>query len=147
MAPKRLTSGENKEASESVSVSEPQPSTSGFKGTTPNVLMDGDSSSDNLPPPPHRSPLDPLLYYPSAAFTMSASVSEPQPSATGFTGITPDVFMEGPMHPRLACCPCSGLSKPHLIRNIGDGFTHFLNYMKERDDVACVEYEEEAAHY
>ncbi|MPC59826.1 hypothetical protein E2C01_053854 [Portunus trituberculatus] len=51
MAPKRLIGGENKESSESASVSEPQPSTSGFTGITPDIFMDGDSFSDNLPPP------------------------------------------------------------------------------------------------
>ncbi|MPC36697.1 Guanine nucleotide-binding protein G(s) subunit alpha [Portunus trituberculatus] len=56
MAPKRLIGGENKESNESVS--EPHSFTSGFPGITitPDVFMDDDSSSDNLPPP-HPSPL------------------------------------------------------------------------------------------
>ncbi|MPC74695.1 hypothetical protein E2C01_069068 [Portunus trituberculatus] len=62
MAPKRLISDENKESGESVSVSEPNPFTSGFTGITPGEklqrrFMDGDSSSNDLPPPPHPSPL------------------------------------------------------------------------------------------
>ncbi|MPC15517.1 hypothetical protein E2C01_008310 [Portunus trituberculatus] len=60
MAPKRLTNGENKESSESASVSEPHPSTTGFTGITPDVFMDGDLSSDDLPPPPNSSA---LLFY------------------------------------------------------------------------------------
>ncbi|MPC59029.1 hypothetical protein E2C01_053044 [Portunus trituberculatus] len=39
MAPKRLISGENKESGESESVSEPQPSTSGFTGITPGKML------------------------------------------------------------------------------------------------------------
>ncbi|MPC25019.1 hypothetical protein E2C01_018117 [Portunus trituberculatus] len=60
MAPKRLIDGENKESIESASVGESHPSTSGFTGITPDVFMDGDSSSDNLPPPLHPSP---FLFY------------------------------------------------------------------------------------
>ncbi|MPC42851.1 hypothetical protein E2C01_036482 [Portunus trituberculatus] len=47
MAPKRLISGENNESSESASVSEPQPSTSGFTGITPDFFMDASSSSSS----------------------------------------------------------------------------------------------------
>ncbi|MPC96901.1 hypothetical protein E2C01_092182 [Portunus trituberculatus] len=39
MAPKRLISGENKESNTSANVSEPQPSTSGFTGITPNIFQ------------------------------------------------------------------------------------------------------------
>ncbi|MPC51978.1 hypothetical protein E2C01_045837 [Portunus trituberculatus] len=39
MAPKRLISGENKESGESASVSEPQPSTSGFTEITPGEKL------------------------------------------------------------------------------------------------------------
>ncbi|MPC73441.1 hypothetical protein E2C01_067770 [Portunus trituberculatus] len=62
MAPKRLNSDENKESGESASVSEPKHSISGFTGITPreklrDTFMDGDSSSGDLPPSPHPSPL------------------------------------------------------------------------------------------
>ncbi|MPC67241.1 hypothetical protein E2C01_061411 [Portunus trituberculatus] len=40
MAPKRLISDENKESSESASVSEPHPSSSGFMGFTLDGFMD-----------------------------------------------------------------------------------------------------------
>ncbi|MPC68219.1 hypothetical protein E2C01_062415 [Portunus trituberculatus] len=71
MAPMSFISGENKESSETASVSEPQPSTSGFTGISPgdklpDVFMDGDlsslTSSSSLPFSP------PLLHYPSPAF-------------------------------------------------------------------------------
>ncbi|MPC88854.1 hypothetical protein E2C01_083776 [Portunus trituberculatus] len=39
MAPKRLSSDENKESGESASVSEPQPSSSGFTGITPGEKL------------------------------------------------------------------------------------------------------------
>ncbi|MPC37848.1 hypothetical protein E2C01_031343 [Portunus trituberculatus] len=57
----RRLSGEIKESSESESVSEPQASTSVFTGITrgkmlPDVFMDGDLSSDDLPPPPTLLP-------------------------------------------------------------------------------------------
>ncbi|MPC59456.1 hypothetical protein E2C01_053475 [Portunus trituberculatus] len=51
MNPKRLFSAENKESSENASVIKPHPSTSGFTGITKDVFMDGDLSSDDLPPP------------------------------------------------------------------------------------------------
>ncbi|MPC40465.1 putative 2-oxoglutarate dehydrogenase E1 component DHKTD1, mitochondrial [Portunus trituberculatus] len=53
--PERLIGGEEKESSERASVSEPHPSTSGFTVITPDVFMDGDLSSYNLPTPPHPS--------------------------------------------------------------------------------------------
>ncbi|MPC08662.1 hypothetical protein E2C01_001255 [Portunus trituberculatus] len=59
MTSKRLI-GKNKESSESASVSEPHPSTSGFTGIIPDVFMDGDLSYNDLPPPAHPSP---LLFY------------------------------------------------------------------------------------
>ncbi|MPC54285.1 hypothetical protein E2C01_048195 [Portunus trituberculatus] len=59
MTPNRLIGGEKKESSESASVSEPHPSTSEFTEITADIFMDGDLSSDNLPPP-HSSP---LLFY------------------------------------------------------------------------------------
>ncbi|MPC35744.1 hypothetical protein E2C01_029178 [Portunus trituberculatus] len=65
--------GENKKSSESASVSEPHPSTSGFTGMTPDIFMDDDSSSNDLLPPPHLAPL--LLY-----------IIHLQPSITGFQG-------------------------------------------------------------
>ncbi|MPC62408.1 hypothetical protein E2C01_056493 [Portunus trituberculatus] len=51
MARKRRFSGENKE---------PHLSTNGFTGITPDIFMDGDLSSDNLPPHLHTFP---LLFY------------------------------------------------------------------------------------
>ncbi|MPC49176.1 hypothetical protein E2C01_042971 [Portunus trituberculatus] len=65
MTPKRLISDENKKSSESASVNESQPSTSGFTGITQDILMDDDSSSSSSsssssPPFSH-----PLLHYPS----------------------------------------------------------------------------------
>ncbi|MPC60126.1 hypothetical protein E2C01_054163 [Portunus trituberculatus] len=71
MAPKRLITDENREFSESTSASEPQPSTSRFMGNTPgeelpDIFMDSDLSSDNLPPSAHPFSL-PLLRYPSPA--------------------------------------------------------------------------------
>ncbi|MPC58829.1 hypothetical protein E2C01_052838 [Portunus trituberculatus] len=62
MTPKGLISDENKKTGESASVSEPQLSTRGFTGITPGQklqkhFMDCDSSSDDLPPPLHPSPL------------------------------------------------------------------------------------------
>ncbi|MPC49139.1 hypothetical protein E2C01_042933 [Portunus trituberculatus] len=61
MAPKRLISCENKESSE-CSVCEPQPSTSGFTGIIPgesyeDIFVDANSTTDDLPPPPHSSAL------------------------------------------------------------------------------------------
>ncbi|MPC54605.1 hypothetical protein E2C01_048527 [Portunus trituberculatus] len=55
MAPKRVICDENKESSESASVSEPQPSTSGFIRITPGeklpeIFMDDDSSTATLLP-------------------------------------------------------------------------------------------------
>ncbi|MPC87095.1 hypothetical protein E2C01_081947 [Portunus trituberculatus] len=62
MAPKRLIGDENKVSGESASVSEPQHSISRFTGIIPGEklqrrFMDGDSSSGDLLPPLHPSPL------------------------------------------------------------------------------------------
>ncbi|MPC61592.1 hypothetical protein E2C01_055666 [Portunus trituberculatus] len=67
MAPKRLISGENKESSESASVSEPE--------ITPDIFMDDDSSSDDLPPPPHPSSLLLYIFYHQFSLTPGLKVA------------------------------------------------------------------------
>ncbi|MPC88432.1 hypothetical protein E2C01_083334 [Portunus trituberculatus] len=59
MVPKKLISDENKESWESASVSEPlvDSQESHQEKLDKDVFVDGDSSSSDLPPPPHPSPL------------------------------------------------------------------------------------------
>ncbi|MPD03947.1 hypothetical protein E2C01_099607 [Portunus trituberculatus] len=61
MAPKRLIGGENKESSDSASVSEPQPSTSGFTGITPGEKLQRRLFSWMVTGPPMTSLLPTLL--------------------------------------------------------------------------------------
>ncbi|MPC48860.1 hypothetical protein E2C01_042646 [Portunus trituberculatus] len=56
------------------------PSTNEFTGITPDIFMDGDLSSDNLPPPPHPSPLLFYVIHQQPSLTVEEDFTEPNMS-------------------------------------------------------------------